>query len=93
MYISIRQYKTNQAKEFTKRVNESWVPLISKVSGFIAYYAVETADGWASVSIFKDKAGAEESNRMAPEWIKQHAAGLVVGPEITAGEAVIHKTV
>ena len=93
MYISIRQYKTNQAKEFTKRVNESWVPLISKVPGFIAYYAIEKADGWASVSIFKDKAGAEESNRMAPEWVKKNAAGLVVGPEITAGEAVIHKTV
>jgi len=93
MYISIRQYKTKQAKEFTKRVNESGVAIISKVSGFIAYYAIETADGWASVSIFKDKAGAEESNRKAPEWVKQHAAGLVVGPEITAGETVIHKTV
>lgn len=93
MYISIRRYKTNQPKEFTERVNETRVPLISKVPGFIAYYAIETADGWDSVSIFKDKAGAEESNRMAPEWVKQHAAGLVVGPEITAGEAVIHKTV
>lgn len=92
MYLSIRQYKTKQPKEFTKRVNENWVPLISKMKGFIAYYAIETADGWASVSIFKDKAEEEESNRMAPEWVKQHAAGLVVGPEITAGEAVIHKT-
>ncbi len=91
MYVSIRQYKTNQAKEFTKRVNESWLPIISKVPGFIAYYAIETADGWASVSIFKDKTGAEESNKMAPGWVKQHAAGIVVGPEITAGETVIHK--
>jgi hypothetical protein len=57
MYLSIRQYKTNQAKEFTKRVKEGWIPLISKVPGFISYYAIETADGWASVSIFKDKPG------------------------------------
>lgn len=93
MYLSIRQYKTSQPKEFTKRVNESWVPIISKVPGFIAYYAIKKGDGWVSVSIFKDKAGAEESNKMAPEWVKQHAEGLVVGPEITAGETVIHKTV
>ncbi len=93
MYIVIRRYKTNSPDEFTRRVKKSWVPLISKVPGFIAYYAIETEDGWASVSVFKTKAGAEKSNRMAPEWIKQNAPSLVVGPEITAGEAVIHKTV
>ena len=97
MYISIRRYKPNSAdaaNEFTRRVNKGFVPIISKAPGFIAYYGINAGNGvWASVSIFKTKAGAEKSNKMAADWVKQNVASLVLGPpEITTGEAVVHKT-
>jgi hypothetical protein len=47
----------------------------------------------ASVSVFQDQAGAEESNRMAAGQVKEKIAALVAGaPEITAGAVTVHKT-
>jgi hypothetical protein len=94
MHISIRRYKTNRAAEFTRKVQDEFVALISKAPGFVAYYGVEAgADVWASVSIFDTQAQAEESNRLAADWVKKSVASLVSGPpEVTAGNAVVQKT-
>ena len=95
MYVSIRRYKTrpNAAAELARRVEQDFVPIISKVPGFVAYYTVDAGkDVVASVSVFQDKAGAEESNRMAADWVKENIPSLVAGsPEITAGEVSVHK--
>ena len=92
MYASVRRYKTKSSAEFTRRVQEEFVPLISKVRGFVAYYGIEAgADVWASVSVFDTQAGAEESNRVAAEWVKKTAASLVGQPDVTAGNVVVHK--
>jgi hypothetical protein len=51
-----------------------------------------TIDVVASVSVFHDLAGAEESNRMAADWVRQEIASLMAGPpEITAGEVKAHQ--
>ncbi len=94
MYISIRRYKTNRAAELTRKVQDEFVALISKAPGFVAYYAIEAgADVWASVSIFDTQVQAEESNRLAADWVKKSVASLVSGaPEVTAGNVVAHKT-
>jgi hypothetical protein len=75
-------------------VNQGFVPIISKAPGFVAYYVVDAGnDVVASVSVFQDQAGAEESNRMAADWVKENIASLVSGsPEITAGVVTVHKT-
>jgi hypothetical protein len=79
--------------ELMRRVNEGFVPIISKGPGFLAYYAVNGGGGVvASISVFETQAGAEESNRLAADWVKQNLAALLpTPPEITAGEAVVHK--
>ncbi len=96
MYASIRRYKTTPgvAAELARRVNQGFVPIISKAPGFVAYYVVDAGnDVVASVSVFQDQAGAEESNRMAADWVKENIASLVSGsPEITAGAVTVHKT-
>lgn len=93
MYASIRRYKTSPgaAAELAQRVNQGFVPIISKAPGFVAYYVVDAGnDVVASVSLFQDKAGAEESNRMAATWVKENIASLFEGPpEITAGEVIV----
>jgi hypothetical protein len=75
-------------------VEQGFVPIISKAPGFVAYYVVDAGnDVVASVSVFQDQAGAEESNRMAADWVKENIASLVSGaPEITAGAVTVHKT-
>jgi hypothetical protein len=45
--------------------------LIRSVNGFVSYSHVRTQDGVFSVSAFQDKAGADESVRVARDWIRQ----------------------
>ena len=59
----------------------------------MAYYALNAgADEIASVNVFEDQAGAEESIRMAAEWVRQNLAALLPNPpEITEGEVGAHE--
>jgi hypothetical protein len=94
MHITIRRYKTDSPKEVTRIVNERWFPLIKKIAGFVAYYGIETGEGgWASVSVFETPAGAEESNRVAAEFVKNNTdlSRLIKSPpEVVAGSVGAH---
>ena len=95
MYASIRRYvgvDSKSADEIFRRVDAGFVPIISQSPGFVAYYAIDAGDGAvASITIFEDQAGAEESNRRAADWVKENLAGLLPsGPQITAGEVKTH---
>ena len=65
--------------------------LIRQAPGFGAYYAVRTgSDGLVSITVCDDKAGTDESSRLAREWVQQNVPGLTMGaPEVTDGEAFI----
>ena len=95
MYASIRHYKTNPgaAAEIARRVDEGFLPIISNAPGFFAYFALDTGDDTvASISVFQDQAGADESNRMAADWVKENIASLFASSaEITDGEVLVHK--
>jgi hypothetical protein len=79
--------------EAGRRVNEGFVPLISTVAGFVAYYWVDAGGGvMISTSVFQDQSGAEESNRKAADYVRQNLASLLPKPpQITAGEVVAYK--
>ena len=93
MYASIRKYKNvTDADEAIKRINEEFVPIVSGVPGFIAYYVVNSGEGVVtSVSIFEDKSGVQESNRRAAGFVKNYANLFTTPPEITAGDILILK--
>jgi hypothetical protein len=96
MYISVRRYNitdTSAIDEIVSRATDGFIPIISQTPGFIAYYGVVAEDDViATVSIFEDQAGADESNRRAAEWVSQNLAHYVTGmPQITAGEVQFHK--
>ena len=54
MYVTVRRYDgVTNTREVGKRVNESFVPLISQLPGFIAYYWVDAGGGvMISTSVF-----------------------------------------
>jgi hypothetical protein len=59
-------------------------------SGFHAYYLVKTNDGVISMTVCHDRAGAEESNRVASTWLKDKLPTFATRPpEITTGEVQI----
>jgi hypothetical protein len=97
MYASIRRYKikTGEKAKLDRLVKEEFVPLISGLPGFVDYYAIDAGfDYWASLSVFSTRAGVEESNKLAADWVKKKTAGMISGPvEITAGDVVVHETI
>jgi hypothetical protein len=95
MYVSIRRYQMDpeSVDELMRRVEEGFLPIVSKAPGFIAYYAVDAGDGVvASINIFEDQAGAEESDKRAASWVKDKVASLLPNPpQVTAGDIAVHK--
>jgi hypothetical protein len=97
MYASIRRYKITPGSvdKLTREIQQGFVPIVSKVSGFREYLWVKTSGNeMFSVSIFENKAGAEESVRKASDYIREHnlASLLPNPPEVTTGEVVVHQT-
>ena len=95
MHVAVRRYQMDPASvdEVMRQVNEGFIPIIKDADGFLAYYALNAGAGEiATVSVFEDQAGAEESIRMAADWIRQNLAALLPNPpEITAGEVEAHE--
>jgi hypothetical protein len=93
MHLSVRSYeKVSNPREMARHVNETFTPLISAVPGFIGYYFTDAGNGTMfSTSIFQDKAGVEESNRVAAEWVKKNPSVLPAATRVTAGEVLGHK--
>jgi hypothetical protein len=94
MYATVRRYEgVTDPKEAGRRVKEDFVPLISQIPGFVAYYWIDAGGGvMVSTSVFEDQAGEEESNRRAADYVREHLAPLLPNrPQITAGEVVATK--
>ena len=65
MWATVRRYEgVTEPEEAGRRVAEGFVPLISGMRGFVAYYWFDAGGGvMASTSIFEDRSHEEESNR------------------------------
>jgi len=94
MYVAVRRYEgVTDSQKVAQLVNEGFVPIISEMPGFVAYYWVDAGDGvMVSTSVFEHKAAEEESTFRAGEFVAEHLAHLLPNPpQITAGEVVAHK--
>src|SRR4030095_9187803 len=95
MYGTVRRYEgVTNPSEVGCQVRETFLPLISEIPGFVAYYLVDAGGGvLISTGVFQDKAASEESNRRAAEWIRESRGSLLPNPpQVTAGEVVARKS-
>jgi len=95
MYAAVRRYEgIVDDDEAARLVRESFMPQLEQVAGFVAYYWIDAGDGlMASLSVFEDKAGADESVKFAHKWIEENAPNLFPNPpEVTEGEVVASDT-
>ena len=93
MYAAIRRGQTDLSNvdEVKRRIEQGFMPIVSTVPGFVAYYAVHTGNGVVvTISLFEEQAGAEESSRRSAEWVKQNPAYLLLTPiDSSAGEVIV----
>jgi hypothetical protein len=95
MYVAVRRYEgVTDSQKVAQVAKEGFVPIISEMPGFVAYYLVDAGDGViVSTSIFEHKEAEEETNWKAGEFVAQYIAPLTPNPpQITAGELVAHKS-
>ena len=94
MFAVIRHYHFNakDGAEIDRQIRDEFVPIVKKAKGFVRYYWLDTGEGeGASVSVFNDKAGADESVRLAADYVKQHLSKLLAQkPEIIEGAIKAH---
>ena len=93
MHVVTRSYSGKGAKELVDVLEKNKADvekLIRSISGFVGYWSC-TADGGFSVSVFQDKAGADESVKVARDWIGKNASNTGVGaPTVSEGTVIIH---
>ena len=94
MHAVIRTYSGPAAKKLFDVLEErkrELETIIRPVKGFVSYSLLRTADGGASVTVCQDKAGTDESLRVAREWIQKNASSVSANPPaVSEGSVILH---
>jgi hypothetical protein len=98
MFATIRRYESvdqSRTSELVKKADDSLLPALSELPGFKGYHLIEAENGvMSSVGFFDTSDHADESTRVASEWIREQKLekALPNPPKITSGEVVVQKT-
>jgi len=91
MHAVVRTYSGKGAKGLIDLIEKNKVEvesLIRSVKGFVSYSLVRTSRGGFSVSVYENKAGTDESIRVARDWISKNA-GKTGGAAPTISEGTV----
>jgi hypothetical protein len=94
MYAVVRRFEgVRDSQKVAQVAKEGFVPVISEMPGFVAYYLVDAGDGvTVATSVFEHKDAEEQSTFVAGEFVAEHLAPLMPNPpQVTAGEVVAYK--
>jgi hypothetical protein len=74
MYVAVRRYEdVTDSQKVAKLVEEGFIPIISEMPGFVAYYFVDAGDGViASTSVLEHKDAEEQSTFRAGEFVAEN---------------------
>ena len=94
MYAVVRTYSGQGANSLFNLLEQRKADVesvIRGVSGFQSYTLIRTDDGGVTVTVCQDKAGTDESMRVARDWIQKNAEDLGVSPpSVSEGWVVLH---
>ena len=92
MHAVVRNYSGAGVKQlfdlFEQRKAEVEATL-RKVPGLVSYTMLRSGDGGISVTVCKDKAGADESLKVARDWIQKNASNTGASPPAVMEGSVI----
>ncbi len=90
-HVTVRRYEgVTNPKEAATQVRDGFVPVISALPGFMAYYWIDLGHGaMLSISVFDSLSNAIESGQAAARWVRANlSAVLTQSPRIEAGKIV-----
>ena len=96
MFAIIRRYDgvdQNRSAELTRKVNETLVPKLEKLSGFAGYWLLEADNGvFSSLSLYETPEQSKESTKLVASWIRDEKLDTMIPnePKITSGKLVAH---
>ena len=94
MYATVRRahFRPGVMDEVVQRVNDTFVPSLTTMSGFVDFYLVRMEnDTVSTLSVFETQSEAEAANAFFADWAKRELASLLAGPpEIAVGEVAVH---
>jgi hypothetical protein len=94
MYATVRCYEgidMVRSEEITRKGHERLLPALQELPGFNGYFLIDVGRGvLTSVSLFETSAQAEESTRVAAQWVRDAKleSALPQPPTITAGPVI-----
>jgi hypothetical protein len=92
MHVVTRTYSGPGAKETVEHVLKSkdeLTKLMRGVKGFVSYVVIKSGNEWMTATMCHDKAGCEESVKIARDFISKHAANFgAAPPQIREGEVL-----
>ena len=89
MDASVRRYRgmAPGAVDQVRQRRHEFEPLLRQVSGFRAWYMIGADDGMITVTLCDDRMGAEESVRVAGDYIGRNIPDLIPNPpDVSSGE-------
>jgi hypothetical protein len=96
MHATIRRYDgvdQNRSAELTRKVSETLVPKLEKLSGFKGFYLVDAGNGvFTSLGLFETPEQGMESTKFVATWLRDEKLDTIVPnePKITSGKIVAH---
>lgn len=93
MHTVIRHYSGTGASDLADQISAQADGVeagIRSVPGLISYALVRTSDGCISITVCENKAGADESVRVAAEFVRDNCTAQASPPVVSEGETVIH---
>lgn len=94
MHAVIRTYSGNGADglfDLLEKRKSDIQDLMRPVDGLVSYDLVRTPTGGISVTVCQDKAGTDESVRIAREWIATNASDIRANaPTVSDGRVIVH---
>jgi hypothetical protein len=96
MFAIVRKFTLvrGSAPEATRRVKDSFVPLLRALPGFTGYYLLDGGpDVLVSIRVFASADEAMASNEVAANWIRNNVLEFTKGmPEVMAGNVLVSET-
>jgi hypothetical protein len=93
MHAVFRYYQgVPDPAEAGRQVQESFVPIVSQIPGFVSYFWTDLGNGtMTSVTVFETEEGADESVRQAAAWVRDNRQHLLPNPpQVSSGAVVAH---